>query len=432
MVSERRTIPEATSDVEAIERDLRALGEHRGGFDNPQPLADKLRCVLELRSVVEASGTTANSRVARVAALRSVLRGALRLINSESTRTVAGVLLFLLDDEELATLGVDPVVARGRLHTDRRPAIARLLRISVDALRKTEEPRVRALVAGELMRYELQTTDRVPPQAGTAGPPAITAAKTIRLALRDVYPRGARLSQLGACLVPDRPVFQNALVEMRLADDPADNARYLYELRLTFEAVLDEYVVAIVNRPHVLDEVMSEAHGITDLYVCAGERARREHAQNLCQASDALLAVDDVGRAPRRRGIRLALVPEADYTRYTGDAEETVLAQLTLLRADLRSYRSPEGSVRLQTKQRLILSKHEHFCFWLADRPTYVQRLRVDARELMLEQGDGARELSAQPFMLAGNVRAVFDRHQVMELQPDAWLLPGQGLAVSW
>lgn len=419
-------------DIEAVAADLSAIAHYGPGFDDPATLARKLTVVLDLSCVVEAAGQNVGSRAARTLALRSVLRQVVAGLERDLTRLTAQILLFLLDDQDIADLQLSPDLVRGGLHNDRRPLISELVSLPMNRIRKTEEPRIHALVAGELLRYEDRTRRLPSTTSQTPGSDdARTTRQVIRHALSSVYPQGARLTQLGAVLVPDRPVFDNALVDLRLID--LADSTYLYDLTLSFDIIIEEYVIAIVNTPALVDQILLGGTAITDLYVCASPAARQAHAEQLVKSSDAVLVIDASERAPRRRAVRLEPVPADELPRYLGDLPLSLRDEVTLLRGDARPYASGDAQrMRLQTRQQLHLNKHDHFCFWFADRPTYVHTLRVDASHLTLAKDHTRRPITAQLFMMASDHRTAFDDSGCLTFSLESWVLPGQGIAVSW
>jgi hypothetical protein len=108
-------LPVSTLDVDDIEQDLRELASQKEGFERPEKLAGSLRVVLDLSSVLEVAGPDRTSPVARVLAFRTVLRTAVDQIMREETRAIVSIYLFLLTEEELVALNLDPGLRRAGL-----------------------------------------------------------------------------------------------------------------------------------------------------------------------------------------------------------------------------------------------------------------------------------------------------------------------------
>jgi hypothetical protein len=424
-------------DVEALEGDLSVLAHQKSGFERPEALMDRLQVLLSLQAVKQVAGAMQDSRAARVAALRTVLRQSVGRIVSEATRRTAAIYFFLLTSKELEALGLSPTLTQAPLG-ERRQAIANLLHSTPAAFRNGDEHRICALVAGELLCYETKVCHmldepKLPELDGSESTTSITAqgaTQAIRLAISQLYRNDTRLLPLASLLVPDRVIYYDAVVDLTLIDSEADPERYIYRLSLTFTAELSDYVVGYVCRSHLTDTLLVGTKRVTDVYSFSTDDARDECVKRLSGSLDVvtLVTARPDGRTAHK-GLRMEVVPKDEYEVYLGDEYEKHGKDIKLLRAKLPESQVP---VRLKVVQEFSLHKSDHFCYWVADRPIYLRQLRVDTRQFTPSGSSRDGRVTLQPFMMATNAEIALHIDRTMSEETDNWLIRGQGFTVVW
>jgi len=418
-------------NAEALERELDLLAHQRGGFDRPEAIAAKVDLLLRLESVVATSGSGADSRTGRVFGLRAVLATAIQRLPREATRTSARIYFFLDEggehEEDLRVAKLE----------DRRLAIESRLGIAPDTYRKGEEQRVRALVAGELLRHE-ESARREPiafeqVRAGQLAEPAgevLPTAQAMASILSARYRPDQEVSLLTSLLLPDRPIYYETLIEIALIDAEDPN-RYYYQLKLTYSADVHEYVVGIVGEPALSEVVLSSCGTVTDVYSCSSDDDRDALAEKLAGSLDAVRLVDrGSGGQTRHRPLRLSPTTPAETSDYLGDWAGAYSERIKLLRTDVPP--RPDGLARLVISQEFELSKQDHFCYWVADRPTFVRNLSVDLNRFRPLEPAKEERITVYPFMMAGAAESVSRPASLYSLAVENWLVRGQGIAVVW
>lgn len=432
MVSPDLNLP----DIEAIDADLSFLARRKAGFEQPEALMRGMQVLLSLDVVRRAAGKMEASQIARVAALRGVLRKVIDGCELDATRTAAGVLLFLLSPEELTEQGFDPELDQAPIG-QRREAIAAHLGKGVGAFRTADEPRLCALVAGALLRYETEVRLLAAHSIGMpveeAGPSGedldsrATSASLLRV-LSGLYGNHRRLRPLVSSVIPDRPIYFDSGLSLRLTD--VDDLMYRYELTFTFTAELDEYVVGYVTRSPLTDALLAGPHRLTDVYSFSNIEARDVCCAEVTNDLNVVTRITELpdGRT-KHQPLRLVEVEESDYTLYLQDLGDIDLSVVTLLKADLPDSPSPH---RLRLTQAFTLNKSDHFCYWVADRPIYLRHLRLDTSSFTPPASERAGRITLQPFMMATNAELALDERGQIDIETENWLLRGQGFTVVW
>ena len=423
-------------DVEALEGELLTLARHKGGFERPEGLARNLRTILDLHCVQQIAGGQGGG-VASVAALKAALRHCADKIQNEQTGLIARIYFFLLSKEELEESVLSTTLATAVLG-ERREAIADLLGTTVGGFRGGNERRLPALLAGELMRHEVEVrksepidvlaTDQLQSDSSPTVLDARGSIQAIQQALKHVYNESAQLLPLASLVVADRPPYYDASPSLSLSDQD-DPERYTYSLTLAFTAELTEYVVGYVSQSYLTDSFLVAARQLTDVFSFSTDAGRDACHKRVRDTADTITAIRkrSDGRTTRS-GIRLEDVPFEEYGDYLPDYDNPHDA-VRLLRAQLQPDPTP---IRLKIVQESTQSKSDHFCYWVADRPIFVRHLRIDLREFSSEPSARDQRLTVQPFMMATSAALALDDTSILDEETDNWLVRGQGFCVIW
>ena len=74
------------------------------------------------------------------------------------------------------------------------------------------------------------------------------------------------------------------------------------------------------------------------------------------------------------------------------------------------------------------MERRDHYCYWLANRPTFVKKIAVNWSALTLPED--------QKIRLRSTIRATaYEPHydeSGCEFRVDGWLVAGQGVLVTW
>lgn len=424
-------------DVEKVAQDLELLAKQKSGFDS-HALAEKFEVVLDLEVVAEVAGDLENLRAARLAALRSVLRNCVDRIALSETRTAASIYFFLLSPDELFDLGLSDSLLKSTL-TQRREAIAHLRNDTASAFRNGDEHRMCPLVAGELLRYEVETRKRppLPPvdeherDAGLDAMTTRSATQAVSRAISSFYHEDQHLLALASLLIPDRPIYYDAALQLAMSDG-ARKDEYEYRLSFSFTAEMQEYVVGYVARSPLTDALLVGAKGVTDVYSFSTPAGRDECYDKVNGSLDVVTLITSLsdGRT-RHQPARLEPVPEDEYGHYLATELDQHSDSVKLLRARLPQPQSGSHS-RVNISQHFTERKSDHFCYWVADRPIFLRHVRVDVRDFTPPASERERRVTFQPFMMTTNKDLSLDRDNVIDVETANWLIRGQGFVVVW
>ncbi len=102
-------------------------------------------------------------------------------------------------------------------------------------------------------------------------------------------------------------------------------------------------------------------------------------------------------------------------------------SEVALLGADIPRP-SPDEPTRVELTLKSRMDRRDHYCFWLADRPTFLRAIIFDAAGMALREGE---KFTLQPCLRATAYEPEV-RDNEYEIRVDAWIVRGQGALLIW
>lgn len=301
-------------------------------------------------------------------------------------------------------------------------------RAAVDALGQgTPEARARnrqRKALEQLAGYLMTQEDDGPRQPNTD-----QLVSNLMRELTSAYPKGSRLEQLAEMVAPIRPIIGKTDVSLVLSDCP-DNAE-LYHLRVTTSCSTPPgpYFIALTPRASLSDLLVTTCPQISEVFSCSSGRHVVQTAERWSTNDEVVLTAiqrDGQGRV-LREPLSLALASDSEKTLALDGLPPSIVAEVALLRAEV-----PDGSAdelpRLELRQETVMERRDHYCYWLADRPTFVRQLQADWTSLTLKDG---HEIRLRP-TVRGTAYEAREENRCCVLDINGWLVAGQGLVLIW
>jgi hypothetical protein len=260
---------------------------------------------------------------------------------------------------------------------------------------------------------------------GISGPER-TSRQDVESVLAQSYaPHAPNVRTLAQLVDPLAAPYYDAIVSLELCDVEADKYELSYSLEVTTH--LDEYVLALTTRASVTDLVIAECPGVTDSFTCSSAASRAAlQAAILSPASP--LSVWCLETAPNGSTRRRPVSLRRDDTKPDSNPLISTLDRQAADDIVLMKGRVP-GKAR--SARRLLyrvrdrgMDISEHYAFWVADRPTFVNRIRIDASKF-------SRAVHVHP--LIGNIAHEWEWvDQQCDMAINNWLVRNQGVFLTW
>jgi hypothetical protein len=263
-----------------------------------------------------------------------------------------------------------------------------------------------------------------PTQPGTREP----LAETVE-AISSLYPAGSDLRQLAAMIVPSRPPVEDAEISLTLED--AEDAS-LYSLLLTNTTLTRSgpFYLAITSRATLSDLIVTMCPKVGEVFACSSAADVEQRATEWSERGRSLFTAigkDDRGLTTRSALSLERLSDEDKASVLTGLSDEDIDAT-AVLAAEIPDRIAAKGLVSIEVRLYSQMERRDHYCYWLANRPTFVKKIAVNWSALTLPED--------QKIRLRSTIRATaYEPHyddSGCEFRVDGWLVAGQGVLVTW
>lgn len=250
---------------------------------------------------------------------------------------------------------------------------------------------------------------------------ATPADELITIALDRHLPRTPDKSSLVSMVLPSRHVYHD--VSLTLKAERQEDGRL---------HVVSKYELTTPRRPMLVAVTTSSVHGAALSAACPElfEVITLPPSTPFAEAAEAFgermeCYCELPGQVTRKVAFRR--VPAGAMRRYISPPVRINAADIALFVGDL----GPETTefVRLRNRFHWSQDLSEHFIYWGADRPMFINTLTVDVRDLV---SDSEKQVAVQVFL--GDVEALLldadEGH--LSLRLDRWVVQGQGVVAVW
>jgi hypothetical protein len=245
------------------------------------------------------------------------------------------------------------------------------------------------------------------------------------ISLQAHYPNAPKLETLRSLIIPQKPTYHDMSVRLYLRDATTSPDAYELKYQVEFTASVEEFVVGLTTRATLGDLLIAECPQLSDTFTFSTEAARASFAKNAITLT--YYDTTTTGRVSKR-DLKLRPVTTANARKaYLGGIPSQVARDVTLLRAAVPG--SPSAPRHLEiTVTSHNMSRRDHYCFWIADRTSYVRRITVDFTRFTVPDGERPR---LHPFL--GTVaHEIKETDAAYDIPVENWLVKDQGIMLIW
>lgn len=301
-----------------------------------------------------------------------------------------------------------------------------LLSIYLEHVRPTRAERGEIDRAVQGFRSELRRLENL---IVTRNLETVSPQLVLEQVLKNRYGSAAQVANLVRTLLPEKHHYRDVSVNYTLIDDPADERLLTLQYELRFSARIEEFVVALVPSPVLQDAVCADGDRIHDVFTCSNSDNQRLNMQKLLGSSSAVRVITTGSSGVSSEVLcRFASVPQSELPKYLPSLAQDELGQIDLVRCVL----PPESDDQriITVAHEFSLCKDDHYCYWLADRPMFIERISFDVSRFMVAR---TARFNVQPFMANCSVRSSrLASGPVFTIDVRNWLVKGQGAILSW
>lgn len=234
------------------------------------------------------------------------------------------------------------------------------------------------------------------------------------------------LHALKKLVIPSAPPFYDADITIMLKDGRSSE-RYELTYGLEITASLDSFILAFTTRASVTDLLLAECPDISDSFTCSTAKGRRSLLKSLSAPAKSPITVQclqsDARGVTRRSPIQLVELNEAERLVLLKQLDAQALNDVVLVRGRMPGTRGSERRISYRVCDS-AMSVKEHYAFWVADRPTFVRRIHVDATNF-------APNVHIHPML--GNISHEWEWESAQcDTLVNNWVVKNQGIFLSW
>lgn len=245
--------------------------------------------------------------------------------------------------------------------------------------------------------------------------------------LTDHYrPDAPNLQALTQLIIPAATPFYDADVTLELKDGRAAS-RYELTYGLEISASLDAFILALTSRASLTDLLLAECPDISDSFTCSTDTGRKALLDLLLKGHGSPITVHCLQSNARgishKQAIRLIKLQGAESAAILSQLDQSSLKDVILLRGRLPGSKGSERRISYRVRD-AKMNASEHYAFWIADRPTFVRRVSINARQF-------TPEVRVHPMI--GNIAHEWDwDDQQCDTLINNWVVKNQGVFLSW
>jgi hypothetical protein len=288
---------------------------------------------------------------------------------------------------------------------------------------RNDRPKALALLAAEFRNNAGNA-------AGKEAQRVVTKADLVEEVV-DVLERtyqGDDVKDLALMVLSDEPPIYDASVELRLRDEQGDPDAYHLTISTEKSCTHGVHFMALSPRATLADLIFSTCPRVGDVFTCS----HRDHLEELADAwthdlnTLTVLGSDASGRSTKHQ-VPLQLVEPDERETVLRDLPQEFHDDVVLLKADLP--RSPsDPPTRLALHLSSAMSRGDGYCFWLADRPTFLNNIVFDVSAFNLREGEA---FTLQPCLRATGYEPE-PAEGIFTIRIERWVVRGQGALLLW
>lgn len=305
----------------------------------------------------------------------------------------------------------------------RQGAAAREASLSSNTPRN-DRPKALARLAAELRNSATRTDEE---EAQVTVPPADLVESVVDV-LAHSYQQGPDIGDLARMIISDEPPIYEASVTLKLRDDHDDPDSYHLTISTEKSCTHEVHFMALSPRATLADLIFSTSPRVGEVFTCS-HRDDLERLANAWTQEPSTLTVlesDSTGRATDQQ-VALQVVEPDEHGEVLSDLPGQFHEDVVLLKADLpRSASDPPTRLALQMSS--SMSRNDGYCYWLADRPTFLNNIVFDASSFSLRDGE---TFTLQPCLRATGYEPK-PTGDVFTIRVERWVVRGQGALLLW
>ncbi len=250
----------------------------------------------------------------------------------------------------------------------------------------------------------------------------------IEEALRHRYGVATNIENLISTVLSPKPSYTGYRSSYILKNIPSIPGHYQLTWEQSFISPISEYIVALVNNAALQDVISAAAPPVNDVFVFSDSLTAPVNEAQFETGGVKLKYF-----TPNDKGsmdctvLSFRAISRDSYPIYLGSVAHNEYDNIKLWACAI-----PSSLIngRCSVTYNFQMRKDDHYLFWVADRPIFIETLSIDASRF---SGKAATHFICQPFIVANSTREpLTETNYIYTIEVHNWIVKGQGVIFSW
>jgi len=246
--------------------------------------------------------------------------------------------------------------------------------------------------------------------------------------LKAHYGEDVNVNNLANTVLSSRVFYTDVSVSNKLIGHKENPELYDLEYEIDFKASINEFVIALVCSSHLQDRISSSCTKINDVLVFSSQSSFVDNVNKIKNSEQSFrVVIESTEGLSNHRNCKFNEVNKNEYRNYLHDIHEDEFKNISLLRAKIPS---DVKIINYLLSLTFKMHKEDHYCYWVADRPMYLNKIGFDATQLNYKD---KTVFIFQPFFM--NLSGIIQnpsQSSIFSLDVHNWVVKGQGAFLTW
>lgn len=254
-----------------------------------------------------------------------------------------------------------------------------------------------------------------------------------KILLGQFYPKNSAnndMDSLVDIVLPEKNIYTDVRVKYTLTDSETDESKYILKYEIEFTSNLNEYVIAIVAHSEIQERISNTCPKICDVITIPTLHSSFDDFQRIAsQINITKIGKDSSGNSIKTPLKLMQLTSKSQILKYTKGISNDEIEKMIILFEKLNSNINDHSTILVSTPE-IQLDKSDHYVYWIADRPMWVNCIEFDFSKFTF---GGKKNFNVQPiipsYKCCTNSTMTESKFTILIHN---WLVNGNGIIFSW
>lgn len=258
----------------------------------------------------------------------------------------------------------------------------------------------------------------------------IDSKSVLKNILQVHYGNTSNVSNLISIITPQKCTYSNVSVLYELNDinDKTDLYQLKYQLR--FRCNINEYLIAFVTSAFLQDKISAVCDKINDVFSLSDKNTMDDALSRISSGESSFRLIRQLKEGPTEQiNYPIKKIERSMYPNYLDKIDTKEYENIQLFSCKIND--DLGGIIGFIVSYNFTMRKDDHYCYWVADRPMYLENLTFNATNFSMTP---QTKFVFQPFV--ANFSELADEYYSTpayhSIDIHNWIVKGQGVILTW